>query len=159
MLGTEAATAVLRSQRAAHPPSGEFGCRLVDAWRLAGRSPEVPRVDRELGNCLTRHGPIRIRRMGAPGRNQRVGASAKGIAPVRSGIHWLPRPVWLTSLGAKAEIGIVHEEMANEVTHCPVRAWGGKAGLRRCDSIHDFLGSAKGRREEVDGIGRHCVPP
>src|SRR6266567_1211569 len=124
MLGTEGATAVLRLQRSAHPGSGEFGRRLVDAVRLAGRSLEVPRVDRELGNCLTRHGPIRIRRMGAPGLNQRVGARAKGSAPVRSGVRGTPRPVRLASLSAKAEIGKVYEEMADEVTHRPVRAGG-----------------------------------
>ena len=157
MLGTEGATAVLRPQRSAHPPRGEFGRGLVDTVRLTGRSLEVPRVDRKLGNGLTRHGPIRIRGVGSPGLNQRAGAGAKGIAPVRAGVHRRPGPVRLTSLGAKAEIGKVYQEMAGEVTHCPVRARGAEAGLRRRDPIHHCLGPADGCREEINGVGRHCV--
>ena len=117
----------------------------------------VPRVDRKLGNGLTRHGPIRIRGVGSPGLNQRAGADAKGIAPVRAGVHRCPGPVRLTSLGAKAEIGKVYQEMADEVTHCSVRTGGAKVGLRRRDRIHHCLGPAEGCREEIDGVGRHCV--
>ena len=114
-------------------------------------------MDRKLGNGLTRDGPIRIRGMGSPGLNQRVGAGANGIAPVRAGVDGRPCPVRLTSLGAKAEIGKVYQEMAGEVTHCPVRAGGAEAGLHRRDRIHHCLGPAEGRREQVDGVGRHCV--
>ncbi len=60
-------------------------------------------------------------------------------------------------LGAKSEIGKVYQEMAGEVTHCPVRAGGAEAGLRRRDRIHHCLGPAEGCREEIDGVGRHCV--
>ena len=97
--------------------------------------------------------------MRAPCLQQRVGACVKGIAPVRSGIHRPPCPVRLASLRAKAEIVMVYEEMADEVTHCPVRAGGREVGLCRRSRVHHRLGLAEDRREDVDGIGRHaCLP-
>jgi hypothetical protein len=84
-------------------------------------------VDRQFGNCLTRHGPIGIRRMGPPGLNQCVGACANSIAPVGAGIYRPPGPVRLISLGAKAEGFEVYEEMTDEVrpnsTSAPLAPW------------------------------------